>query len=89
MRTKSFISRRAWRCPIESEDKDSDVSLGYLPPMKISLEVPACSQEFAQLIQSRKGETRRLRKRVSQHLLMTKDTATWDSVAHQCCAVVA
>jgi hypothetical protein len=74
MRTKPFLSRRAWKCRL----RDLPVSegegryLGRLPALKVSLEVPACSQEFAELIQSRKGEMRRLRKRVRKHLLVTR-----------------
>ena len=51
----------------EGEGQDAGKGEGVisdLPPMRVSLEVPACSREFAQLIQSQKEQTRRLRKRV-------------------------
>jgi hypothetical protein len=75
MRTKTFTSRRAWKCPLQDlpvRKGEGIADLGSLPTMKVSLEVPACSQEFAELIQSRKEEMRRLRKRVRQHLLVTR-----------------
>jgi hypothetical protein len=82
MRAKAFTSRRAWKCDVEARRDSKDESeegegeaagkgegvIGDLPPMRVSLEVPACSREFAQLIQSQKEQTRRLRKRVRAYL---------------------
>lgn len=69
MRGKAFTSRRAWKCPLTSPIDNDGGSLGDLPPMRVSLEVPACPKEFGHLIiQLQKGDMRRLRKRVSHHL---------------------
>ena len=68
MRAKAFKSRRAWKCPLVSPTDSDGRSLGDLPSMRVSLEVPACPKEFRDLIQlhTRNSKEKRLRKRVSQ-----------------------
>jgi hypothetical protein len=58
-RVKSFTSRRAWKCPLQTLQ-----TLPPLPPLQVSLDIAACPAQFQAAIAEKRGSMRPLRKRV-------------------------